>query len=145
MTIDMREPCTCGCSTGEIEVKSGQDVVRCSDCGAWCYNRPKAESGKATRSVSTRSDIKPKKRAKVLLRANNACEVCRRTGVILHVGHVVSVAEGRKVGLSDVELNSAENLIAMCEECNLGLGKETIPIKNYVAILMARFKEADSK
>ncbi|MCA9179631.1 MAG: hypothetical protein KDB14_34485 [Planctomycetales bacterium] len=65
--------------------------------------------------------------------------------MILHVGHVVSVAEGRKVGLSDVELNSAENLIAMCEECNLGLGKETIPIKNYVAILMARFKEADSK
>lgn len=138
--IVMRDPCRyCGNETGYVTAKSGQDCVYCDECQKHSYNRPKTESGKARRSVSTtHAAIKPKARRRILERANGCCEICRASNRTIHVGHVVSVADGHSVGLTDRELNSDENLIAECEECNLGNGRRTMPIRLLMAILKAR-------
>jgi len=136
----MRENCKkCGCLNGVASFTNGQDVVRCEDCDAYCYNAPRTETGKKRRSVSTtHAAIKPKQRSRIVDRANGACERCRQSGVPLHVGHVVSVLDGHKAGLTDQVINSDENLIAECEQCNLGAGSRVMPLRVYVAILMAR-------
>jgi hypothetical protein len=41
-------------------------------------------------------------------------------------------------GLKDEEINSDENLACMCEECNLGIGKESLPLRIAVAIIARR-------
>lgn len=138
--ITMRAQCKqCGSENGYVEARGGQDCVFCNGCGKHSYNRPRTESGKAKRSVSTtHAAIKPKQRRRILERANGCCEICRASNQILHVGHVVSVVDGHSVGLTDTELNGDENLIAECEECNLGNGRRTMPIRLLMAILKAR-------
>lgn len=130
----------CGSDHGDITTTNSQDVVRCRDCGKYLYNAPKTETGRAVRSVSTtHAAIKPKQRARIIERANRRCEVCGNFGN-MHVGHIVSVAYGHRNGLSDAVLNSDENLICQCEECNLGASSRTIPLRMYVAILVARLE-----
>jgi 5-methylcytosine-specific restriction endonuclease McrA len=144
----MRAPCPdCGCEIGDIETKNGQDVVRCAapDCGHWCYNAPKKETGKPQRKVVTREGIKPSVRARVMLRAGGACELCHNESDPMHVGHLLSVDEGREDGLSDDALNSEENLAAMCEACNIGIGSMPIPLWLAVAIVMARTRILNRK
>lgn len=142
MTVDggytMRAPCKCGCERGRLESRNGQACVYCAECGAHCYNAPKVETGTATRAVSTRPDIKPKQRARVLARDAHRCLTCGRPAgrVILHIGHVLSVDEGRALGATDVELYDDENLIAQCEECNLGTGSRSISPR--LALLLIR-------
>lgn len=130
--------CTCGCIHGAIEEKSGQDVVRCDDCGKWLFNAPRTLTGRKRRTLSTTHElIGAKARWRVIERANGLCEVCGSC-VNLQVGHVVSVADGHAAGLDDVSINSDENLICQCAECNSGAGKRTIPLYMYVRILQAR-------
>jgi hypothetical protein len=138
-TIRMRALCVrCGGTSGRITTKSGQDCVYCTGCGAFAYNAPRVETGRAPRTVSTvHNGIKPKQRARLILRANGRCEMCGARGD-LHVGHVLSVAVGLEHGLTERELNDDENLIAACPECNLGLGSEPMPTRLLVAILRAR-------
>lgn len=141
----MREACRhCGSDEGIVYTKGGQDVVRCESCSRFAYNQPKTESGRATRSLqTTHKAIKPKLRMRVIERAGGVCECCRRaetSSVGLHVGHVISVEDGHRHGLSDEQINSLENLIAQCPECNLGAGSETMPIRTYIAILMLRIR-----
>ncbi len=113
----------------------------CNRCGKWQYNAPRVETGRAVRSVTTvHKDLKPKARANVLLRSTGHCELCGASGVPLHVGHLLSVKDGLDRGLTEVELNGEENLAAMCEECNLGLGKQTVPLRLVVAIVLARLR-----
>jgi len=137
--ITMRAPCPgCGHDRGRIITKNGQDTVRCTSCDRFCYCAPKVETGREARSVSTvHNGIKPKQRARLLMRASGRCELCGGRES-LHVGHALSVAEGLEMGLTEAELNSDENLIAQCAECNLGLGREPIPVRVLVAILRAR-------
>jgi hypothetical protein len=145
--IALRNPCfRCGHGEGRIETRNGQDCVFCLGCDLHQYNARKTETGRKARSVSTTHDaIKPKLRSKIIDRANRRCERCgkpaeqAKTG--LHVGHVVSVADGHAYGLSDAEINSPENLIAECDECNLGHSSEPLPLRMYVAILTARLKK----
>lgn len=142
----LRSPCKkCFCKQGLIENRNGQDCIFCRDCGAYQYNAPKCETGRDVRSVqTTHAAIKPKLRSRVIDRSGGRCERCGKPGdktkTGLHVGHVVSVDSGHKYGLSDQEINSMENLIAECDECNLGHGKEPLPLRVYVAILAARLK-----
>lgn len=139
----MREPCPgCGCLYGNITPKNGQDVVRCADCVGFCYNQPRHESGREPRSLRTRPTIRPRQRAKVLLRDNNTCVLCHRHGVPLDVGHLVSVHDGRLLGLSDNEIDDDENLAAMCASCNSGLSSDTLPLRIVVAVLRARSAKA---
>lgn len=154
----MREPCmakrldkpkvdgrvqSCGCEIGHIDTRNGQDCVWCSECGSYCYNAPKTETGRSVRSASTvHKAIKPKVRAKTLFRANGQCELCGKhgDGVALHVGHVISVNIGLSNGLTEIELNDQENLVALCDECNLGIGDEPMPLRFLVRVLKARLK-----
>jgi 5-methylcytosine-specific restriction endonuclease McrA len=139
----MREPCPdCGHEFGYIREASTQDTVRCLECDRWCYNAPRTETGKKVRTGQTTHEaIKPKHRVRILERANGRCELCGKgpdRGIEIHVGHIISVERGHALGMGDLELNGDENLMALCAECNLGLGKETIPLRMMVKVFMAR-------
>jgi hypothetical protein len=141
----MRASCRFGCETAEgyIVEKSGQDMVHCSRCKKHQYNAPRTETGRAVRTVqTTHAAIKPRLRAEVLMRAHWRCETCfRNPGTAaeeLHVAHFLSVADGHTLGLTDAQINSSENLLCMCSECNLGLGRESIPTWLAVGIIRAR-------
>ena len=43
------------------------------------------------------------------------------------IGHAVSLRDGYAEGMSDAMLYSDHNLVAMCAECNAGLGGASIP------------------
>lgn len=75
----------------------------------------------------------------MLLRANRTCELCGASG-LLHVGHLLSVKHAIAAGLNDDEINGDENLAAMCEECNLGLAEEPVPLRLAVALAIARIR-----
>lgn len=136
----MREECrACGCSMGRLVEKNGQDTVRCKACDRFCYCAPRTETGRAVRSVSTiHNGIKPHVRSRILERDGHRCVLCRADDTPLHVGHIVSVATGFATGLTDDEINDDENLIAVCEECNLGQGAQPIPLRTAIQILRAR-------
>src|SRR5205814_2193011 len=134
----MRAPCRCGNAGGFIETKNGQDCVYCGECRKFQYNAPKTETGREARTVTTiHNGIKPKQRARVLERDNGRCVLCGSVND-LHVGHLLSVVEGMKQGLTEVEINDDENLAAMCSECNLGLSDRPVSIRLLVRVLMAR-------
>lgn len=144
MTIPykMRADCRFGCGSdlGRIETKNGQDCVYCIGCGRHQYNAPRVETGREARSVTTvHNGIKPKQRARILERDGGRCFLCGK-GENLHVGHLLSVNEGLKQGLTEVEINDDENLAAMCDECNLGMADRPVPIRLIIAVLMARLK-----
>jgi hypothetical protein len=140
----MRAPCRkCGGPTGRIEERGAQDCVFCSSCGAFQYNAPRTETGKKVRSVTTvHNGIKPNQRSRILQRATGRCELCgkRPETAALHVGHLLSVKDGLVRGLTELELNNDDNLCAMCDECNLGMGKQTVPLRLAVAMVMARLR-----
>ena len=116
--------------------------ARCSHCHRHIKNVSKAELGEPKRSATLRGTIKPGQRSRIIQRAKLRCECCGRpasaTGVGLHIGHVVGIEEGTQAGVSAEVLNSDENLIAECEECNLGHGRAPLPMSVFIAILMAR-------
>ena len=134
----LRSPCRCGTEEGYIRERNGQQVVNCALCHRYQYCAPKAETGLPQRSVSNRPALKPSRRARIIDRDGGACVGCHRSGVILHVGHFLSVENGRKLGASEEEIWSDENLATMCEECNLGFGKLTPSLKLIYRILQAR-------
>jgi hypothetical protein len=124
---DMRSPCSyCGGTDGRLEVRGGQNCVFCVGCGQWCYNAPKAETGEAVRSLASRPEIKPSQRTRVFSRDGYACLCCHATDRTLVVGHLISVAQGHELGMSDSELFADENLAAFCEECNAGQGAKSV-------------------
>ena len=141
MNFQMRQPCPkCDTIEGRIETRNKQDCVFCAKCGRHCYNAPKTETGRAVRSLTTvHNGIKPQQRTRILLRANCHCELCGRLGD-LHVGHLVSVKDGIDRGMTETEINDDENLAAMCDECNSGLGKETVPLRLAIAMVLIRIK-----
>lgn len=145
MSYAMRTPCiACGHEWGSITHKNGQDCVYCGGCGKFQYNAPKTETGRAVRSVSTTQEaIKPKQRTRIVERATGRCEICGSRSE-LHVGHILSVADGHRYGLTDDVINSDENLICACAQCNLGGGKATISLRLAVAILTARYHGGDA-
>ncbi len=136
----LRKPCTaCGGETGEIRTKNGQDCVWCW-CGKYQYNAPRVETGRKPRTVlSVHEGITAKTRARIITRATGRCEMCGDRGN-LHVGHIISVKAGLAGGLTEVELNDDENLSCLCEACNLGMGREPIPLRFALAMLMARLE-----
>lgn len=137
----------CGCQTGTILKVGPQDTVRCSACDAFLYCAPKTETGREVRSTSTvHAAIKPKQRSRIIERANTRCERCGKPAAAsvtgLHVGHILSVADGIAHGLADEVINSDDNLIAECDECNGGRGKGALPVRLFIALLMTRHAEA---
>lgn len=141
----MRAPCSqCLHDRGRIIERNGQDTVRCLACDKHCYNAPRTETGREVRSVTTiHNGVRPKQRSRILERDGFRCVLCRTDDQRMHVGHIVSVEAGFSIGLTDAEINDEENLIAVCEECNLGQGKQPIPLRVAIAILKARISWRD--
>jgi 5-methylcytosine-specific restriction endonuclease McrA len=141
--IVMRAPCkACSDTDGVVAEVNGQDTVRCATCNRFQYNAPRTETGRAERTVTTvHNGIKPKQRAKIIMRAGAKCEYCGARGD-LHVGHILSVEAGLNYGIGDDLLNHDENLLALCPECNLGMGHEPMSLRLAVAILRARISWA---
>jgi 5-methylcytosine-specific restriction endonuclease McrA len=140
----MRTPCSCGETIGIINTKNGQDCVYCKRCHTYAgYNAPKYETGRAVRPLRTRPDIKTSQRTRVLDRDNGACIICHRTDVWLDVGHIVSVAEGRQLGLTDAQLFDDENLAAMCQPCNSGFSAVSINPRLFASLVIARINRRD--
>lgn len=139
--IVMRAPCKrCDSLGGYITETGAQDVVRCSSCDAFAYNAPRTETGKSVRTVQTTHElIKPKQRARVIERDCGHCVACGSTAN-LHVGHVVSVKDAHDLGMSDADINSDDNLVTLCAECNLGWGERSMRVNLYVAILIRRHR-----
>lgn len=126
-TFTMRSPCArCGGTGGHAVDKGGQDVVYCATCSTYAYCRPKAESGRPQRSVRTRPEIKPSTKTRILEQYGHRCVACGNGEATLHIGHLISVDAykrfGEQVGMGEAEVWADENLVAMCEECNLGMG-----------------------
>ncbi len=139
MIFPLRRMCSyCGSLEGRIETRNGQDCVYCCDCNRFQYNAPKTETGRKERTVSTvHEGITTGQRARILERATGRCELCgAKTN--LHIGHLLSVVDGMKEGLTEQVLNSDENLAAMCDACNLGMGRKTVSLRLATAILKAR-------
>jgi 5-methylcytosine-specific restriction endonuclease McrA len=134
----LRKPCACTSETGYIREQNGQQVVYCNFCHRYQYCAPKAETGLPQRSVSSRPILKPKQRARILERDSGRCVVCGRGDGNMHIGHLLSVEDGRKLGASDEEIWSDENLAVMCEECNLGFGKQTVALRLVYRVLQIR-------
>lgn len=143
--FEMRKPCPgCGGTVGFLTEVSGQDTVRCRACNRFCYNAPRTETGREARSVSTiHNGIRPGQRARILARDGARCVWCKADDRPLHVGHIVSVEAGLVYGLADDEINDDENLVAQCEECNLGLGAQPMPLRVAVVLLRARMSWRD--
>ena len=138
----MRGPCRCGETRGVASYQNGQDVVRCVN-GHFCYNRPKAESGTPTRSTRSRPNLKPSARYEVLARDAFKCVLCGRDGdsSILHVDHMIPMNAAEEDKELRAMLNSEENLVTLCEECNLGKSNVE-PRLRELAILLIRLHRA---
>lgn len=135
----MRAPCRhCGHQKGRLEPTNGQNCVYCLRCGRHAYNAPKTETGEPQRTVRTRPDIKPSKRARILQRDSYRCVLCGHADWPLHIGHCISVEEGLAAGANETELYDDENLAAMCEECNSGLGSGSVDLRLMLRLLRIR-------
>lgn len=75
------------------------------------------ETGLEPRSLRTRPTIRPGQRPRILMLHNGTCVLCHRNDLPL-----ISVHDGRELGLADAELDSDENLAAMWAPCNSGVG-----------------------
>lgn len=140
----MREPCRfCGHELGRVLERNGQDTVRCLGCDRHVYNAPRVETGKRAQThESVHRLITHSQRSRVLRRAKGCCELtnlCVHWGtpkygaVPLHIGHFLSkdaaLKAAKKYAIEDAEIrrlvNHDANLYALCEDCNLALGRET--------------------
>ena len=136
--ITMRAECRCGHRVGWIETKSGQNVVRCMACEQYQYCAPKAETGEEPRTVR-REPIPPGLRWEVAERARGHCEICGTAdSPAFHVGHLLSYADGTAAGFTDKELLHLDNLVWLCEECNLGNLRGSVHPVFWLAIVRKR-------
>lgn len=128
----------CGSDNVHIKPTNGQDVVRCLDGCGYSHCAPRTETGREVRSLRTRPQIKPKVRARILDRDNGTCIICHRSDLPLDAGHLISVDEGRELGMTDVELYDEENLAAMCNACNSGYGTTSINPRILLGLIRTR-------
>lgn len=123
-------------------MKNGQDTVRCLHCGTFLYCIPRTESGIPRRSVKTRPELDLSVRSEVLERDRATCLLCGRgpvDGVILHVAHLVSIADCKQYDVPEEAWNAEYNLRTLCEECNLGEGSRSAhPVHLYARLVRVR-------
>jgi hypothetical protein len=63
---DVIQTCpACGCADGASATIYGRDTVRYASCNRFCYNAPRAETGREPRSLRTRPAIKVSQRARI--------------------------------------------------------------------------------
>jgi hypothetical protein len=140
----MSRPCKFPACAGNVAAfirKSGpNNSARCVRCYQFQYCPSKEETGEERRSVKSRPGLKEGQRARILQRDGGACLLCKRSDVILHVAHALSIAEIREHGIVDIEENDDFNLFASCEECNLDLGKNSVEARIFLYLIAVRLK-----
>jgi len=141
--MEMRSACQCGSSEGRVETRNSQDCVFCAGCGRFQYNAPKVETGRAVRSLRTRPDIKPSQRSRIIDRDSGRCVICHHADRNLEVGHLISVDDGKRLGMTEAELYDDENLAAMCSPCNSGYGSMSISPRTMLMLIRARIWRRD--
>jgi hypothetical protein len=144
----MSRPCKrCGGLDGVRDDRNGQACIFCIPCTresteeVLVYNAPKAETGEPQTHVKTRPDIKPSQRSRILERDHHRCRECGGgpNDGVLHVGHLVSVDQGKRFGVPDDLLFSDSNLVTTCDACNLGRGSRSWRADE-IALLMVAMK-----
>lgn len=119
---------------------SGQDTLHCFHCGRSLGNLPKKISGLEQRSIKSRPDLHIEKRALIMQRDRSTCLMCGRKPedeVILHLGHILSVEDCKRLNVPEWEWNADDNLCILCEECNLSQGKRSFEPAYLLARLLA--------
>lgn len=126
-------PCPrCGSIKAVVRQSGSQLPVTCTECDQVFYNAPKSELGLVERSVKTlRQDISPGQQARILNRDHGRCMFCG-TREELTIGHLLSVADGFRVGATRAELYDDANLAALCEGCNSGLSERSVSLSTCV-------------
>jgi hypothetical protein len=141
----LRNPCKgCGKSDGALKPTGFQDCVYCRHCGLFQYNAPRTETGREKLTTRTAHNISPSQRSRVLMRAHGMCELCSNHRP-LQVSHILPVVEALEQGLQPVQFNDDDNLLACCAECNLGMGKNPVPLWLVMGLLVARAKRGQEK
>ena len=136
----MRKPCTqCGCVDGYISERNGQACVFCDGCGRYQYNAPKHERGLAPKPLRV-DGVSLSARYRVMEAASFRCELCGASGdtETLHIGHLVSVKEASTHGIPSEWVDDEDNLACLCDRCNLGMGKNSMPLHTLLVFLMRR-------
>lgn len=134
-------PCGCGASLAIARPNGPHWEARCGTCDRHLKFVSKAELGiKPITAKVIHEGITKGQRLRLLLRANCRCELCgaRIEEGNFHASHIVPVEYGVKQGLSPSEVNSDENLMALCAPCNQGMSKMVLPLRTMVMVLFAR-------
>lgn len=139
----MTDPCTdCGSRDGDLVESGPHWKLSCATCGRYQRFVSKTELGLVPHSLNDRPDIKPKKRARILDRDNGRCVICGRTDQ-LHIGHILSVDDGKTLGWTDELLYDDENLATLCALCNAGYGSLSISPRLAAALVQARINRRE--
>lgn len=134
----LRYPCPhCEHERGFIRSKGSQDSMFCERCYKFLYNAPRTETGREVRTLQSVRHSPPGQRARILERAHGRCELCGAADRPLTIGHILSMKEGFNL-VSDFQLNSDDNCMALCEECNAGIGETSLPLWLAEALLYRR-------
>lgn len=139
----LRRPCACGSNDGMVLVKNGQNCLYCSNCRSFTgYNVPAAEmAGRPATNGEIHSRVSSSRRWRIMELQGFRCAACHDgadSGAILHVDHILPVDLREESGLTIEEINSDNNLWALCAECNIGKGTTPMEPRLFAAILRAR-------
>jgi 5-methylcytosine-specific restriction endonuclease McrA len=142
-THPLRTPCRCGSTKGQIRPRNGQNCLYCAGCGTFTgVNVPLSElGGRTPTGDEIRSRVSSGRRWRILELQSFRCAGCGQsadTGTILHVDHILPVSGWEASGLTPEELNSDDNLWALCSDCNQGKSADPMPPRLFAAILRAR-------
>jgi 5-methylcytosine-specific restriction endonuclease McrA len=97
--------------------------------------------------AANRAGLRPTQQARVLDRDHRCCVICGRsaTELRLTVAHLVSVDDGRALGLTDDEINDDMNLAAMCEACNSGFNRRSVSAATLARLLAAAVRAGTAR
>lgn len=111
----------------------------CEECYRFQYNAPKTETGRKVRTLQSVRHVPVSQRTRILERAHGRCELCGVSAADrpLTIAHVLSVKDGFDF-ITDAQLNSDDNTMALCEECNSGQRHRSMPLWLAAALLSRR-------
>ena len=132
------KPCRCGATEasgfGFVVPRANNNALHCLACGTWNWNVSNADLGIAPEVPGARPRISEGLRMRVFEDAGHVCLYHGGAGD-LHVGHALSVSEGRQLGLGDDVLFDWWNLFAICERCNLALNSRSVKPSTYITLI----------
>jgi hypothetical protein len=131
-----------------IEVRGGQNVLRCGRCGRFAYNVPKLETGQQPASLTDRLGVTPSARARIFRAWDHRCAWCgvpaHEAEGGLHLGHLVGRELAERFGLLDALIDHPVNLAPECARCNLGarmLGPLPLRLLVRAMLITVRYRE----